>query len=76
MKPEQISFLETVAQGSDKAKWQDIFETLIAEVKDDVMAKKIGVDAGNEAVELLRQVLNKITLLDVKVPSTSKNPAI
>lgn len=76
MTPQQIAFLEQVAQGPDKTKWEDIFSTLIDEVKEDVMAEKISVGAGNEAVKLLRDVRNKITILDNKPVNGTKNPAI
>lgn len=76
MKPEQVAFLEKIAQSSDKKAWQDVFETLIEEVKDDVLAKKVSVDAGNEAVALLKGILNKITILDVRAENPAKNQMI
>ena len=76
MKQENIQFLESIAQSMDSRHWKSVFEELIDEVRDNVMAEKISVSAGNEACERLRQVLNKITILDTKPVDGSKNPAI
>lgn len=76
MTPEQIGFLEQIARSSDSKPWVGIFQTLIEEIKDDVLAKKISVDAGNEAILKLRDVVNKIAVLNQPSVDGRKNPAI
>lgn len=76
MTSEQNIFLEKVANSSDSKIWKGIFEAYANEIKDDVMDEKLDPKAGKAAIEKLKALSNKITVLDVEPSSPSKNPAI